>query len=117
MQQPSHAAGVIAHVVELAPDRDHGYDLIDWLADQQPIVSRGAVRATLFAAGWPPHLAAAGQPRSGAQPSDVAEAIRLADVGQPGSPTQALSKLPAEAHRAPSAPSTAPARAIKRAGR
>ena len=115
MQQPSHAAGAIAHVVELAPDRDHGYDLTDWLADQQPIVSRGAVRATLFAAGWPPHLAAAGQPRSGVQPSDVAAAIRLADVGQPHPPTQAASN--ARAHRAASAPSAAPARAIKRAGR
>ena len=111
MQQPSHAAGVIAHVVELAPDRDHGYDLIDWLADQQPIVSRGTVRATLFAADCPPRLAAAGQPRSGAQPSDVAEAIRLAAVGQPHPPTHA------PAHRAASAPSAAPAPAIKRAGR
>jgi len=110
MQQPAHAAGAIAHAVELAPDRDHGYDLIDWLADQQPIVSRGAVRATLFAAGWPPHLAAAGQPRSGVQPSDVAAAIRLADVGQPHPPTHT------PAHRAASAPSAAPARA-KRAGR
>jgi len=46
---------------------------------------------------------------------DVAEAIRLADVAQPQSPTQALSNAPA--HWAAFAPSTAPAQAIKRAGR
>ena len=92
----------------------------NWLADQHPIMSSAAVRATLFPAGLPPHLAArecARQPPSGAEPSDVAEAIRLADVAQPRSPNQALSKPPAQAHRAASARSGARARAIKRAGR
>lgn len=45
------AAGAIAHMVDLAPGRDDGYDLTDWLAerDSEPLACLlGALRALMI---------------------------------------------------------------------